>query len=54
MFSKVNGNVDLYPKHTIANESPTSTRSTFACSAIDPDMESQAVSAMILRDFFYN
>ena len=47
MFSKVNGNVDLYPKQTIAKESPTKTRSALACSAMDPDMESQAVSAMI-------
>jgi len=52
MFSKVNGKVDLYPKQTIASESPTSTRSTFACSTIDPEIESHAVSAMILRDFF--
>ena len=47
MFSKVIGNVDLYPKQTIANESPTSTRSTFACSAIEPDIESHAVNAII-------
>ena len=52
MFSKVNGNVDLYPKQTIAKESPTRMRSAFACSAIDPDIESHAVSAMIFRDFF--
>ena len=51
MFSKVNGNVDLYPKQTIAKESPTNTRSTLASSTMDPDMESHAVSAMILFDF---
>ena len=49
MFSIFNGNVDLYPKQTIAKESPTKTISTSACSAIDPDIESQAVNAIIFR-----
>ena len=51
MLSKVNGNVDLYPKQTIAKESPTKTMSTLACSAMDPDIESHAVSAIIFFDF---
>ena len=54
MFSKVNGNVDLYPKQTIAKESPTKTRSTLACSAIDPDIESHAVKTIIFWEFFFN
>ena len=48
MFSKVNGKVDLYPKQTIAKESPTKTRSTLACSAMDPDIESHAVSSVAI------
>ena len=51
MFSKVHGNVDLYPKQTIAREAPTKTSSTLACSAMDPDIESQAVNAIIFLDF---
>ena len=47
MFSIVNGNVDSYPKQTIANESPIKTRSTLAFSAIAPDIESHAVNAII-------
>jgi len=47
IFSKVNGNVDLYPKHTIAKESPTKTKSTLASSAIEADIESHAVNAII-------
>ena len=47
IFSKVKGKVDLYPKQTIARESPTKTRSTLDCSAMDPEIESHAVSAII-------
>ena len=50
MFSKVNGNVDLYPKQTIARESPTKTRSASDCSAKEPEIQSHAVNAIIFCD----